>query len=171
MRHSILVVYTGPTSTPDYYQPYSHHRTRPQTLTKDYGRRRCFCYSDQHQRVLHLDTCSLADKQEVSHNQRILGPDREEPLSNRRCFVELVFPQNCQSESNRERPHQIQQARAIQSAHSLGLTPHGRNDHRRYVNTQLIRVSPSCVTVGGRRAHPLQIHTISPSSLLSQTQH
>jgi hypothetical protein len=157
MRHSILVVYTGPTSTPDYHQPYSHHRTRPQTLTKDHGRRRCLCYSDQHQRVLHLDTCSLADKQEVSHNQRILGPDREEPLSNRRCLIELVFPQNRQSKPHRERPHQIQQARAFQPAYSLGLAPHGRNDHRRYVNPQLIRVSPSCITVGRRHSPPTDI--------------
>jgi hypothetical protein len=136
------VVHPGAASAPDHHQSYQSDRSGSQTIVEHHGCNRHFRYRNQHQCILYMDTCSLANQQEVRINQRILGSLRERSLPFRRRHAQLVLPQDRQSQPHPKWPHKVQQARQIQPAHRHGLPPHGRHDHRRNVYPQLLRVRP-----------------------------
>ena len=58
---SVLVVYSGAATPPNYYQSHKDHHSRPPAFENDHDCNGHFRHTDQHQRFLYLDTSPSAD--------------------------------------------------------------------------------------------------------------
>jgi hypothetical protein len=74
--------------------------------------------------------------------QRHMGSHRESSLSHPGRLPELLFHPSSKGKLNRARSQEIQHTGPIQPIHDRRLSLNGRDDHRRNVVSERIRVSP-----------------------------